>query len=81
MRYKTDSPGDILESPLKEWTFHCAITRMPEFSAPKLRTRSNTVSVDAEVPASANGVLYSLGGFSGGLTTYMQDGTLCFLEC
>ncbi|MGA7411655.1 MAG: arylsulfatase [Bryobacteraceae bacterium] len=71
-------PGDMLQSQLTEWTFPGAITRMPEFSAPKLGTRSNTVTIDADVPANASGVLYALGGFSGGLATYMQEGTLCY---
>jgi hypothetical protein len=76
--YAMFNPGDTLQSTLKEWTFSGAITRMPEFTAPKLGTRSNTVTVDADVPAKASGVLYSLGGFSGGLVTYMRDGTLCY---
>jgi arylsulfatase A-like enzyme len=76
--YALLNPGDMLQSPLKEWTFPGAITRMPEFSAPRLGTRANTVTVDAEFPANASGVLYSLGSFSGGLATYMQDGTLCY---
>ena len=47
---------------------------MPEFAAPKLGKFDNTVSMDVEVPANANGVLYSLGGFSGGLSCYVKDG-------
>jgi hypothetical protein len=30
------------------------------------------------VPANANGVLYALGGFSGGLTLYVKDGVLSY---
>jgi len=51
---------------------------MPKFSAPKLGTSVNTVAIDADVPANASGVLYALGGFSGGLSTYMQDSRLCY---
>jgi hypothetical protein len=54
------------------------LTLMPEFSAPRLGTRANTVIVDADFPPNASGVLYSLGSFCGGLATYMQDGTLCY---
>ena len=32
--------------------------------------------MDVDVPANANGVLYALAGFSGGVTTYMKDGFL-----
>ena len=41
---------------------------MPEFTAPKLGKFDNTVSVDVDVSANANGFLYALGGFSGGLS-------------
>ncbi len=34
------------------------------------------VTIDAEIPAKANGVLYKLGGFAGGLTCYVQGGVL-----
>jgi arylsulfatase len=48
------------------------MTRMPEFTAPKLGSVDNLVTVDAEIPPGANGVLYALGSFSGGLTTYCK---------
>jgi hypothetical protein len=43
-----------------------------------LGNRPNVVTIYADVPANANGVLYSLGGFSGGLATYVKDGTLSY---
>jgi arylsulfatase len=67
-----------LAPPYTSWTFPGAITRMPEFAAPALGNKPNVVTVDAEVPANASGVLYSLGGFSGGLTLYVKDGTLSY---
>jgi arylsulfatase len=51
---------------------------MPEFAAPALGNKPNIVTIDADVPAHANGVLYALGGFSGGLTCYVMDGTLSY---
>ena len=33
--------------------------RMPELAAPALGNRSNRVTIDAEIPAEANGVLSS----------------------
>ncbi len=65
-------------SPYTSWTFPGAITRMPEFTAPALGNKPNVVTVDADVPANANGVIYALGGFSGGLTLYVKDGTLAY---
>jgi arylsulfatase len=32
--------------------------------------------MDVDVPANANGVLYALAGFSGGITCYVKDGFL-----
>ena len=51
---------------------------MPEVAAPALGNKENLVSVDVDVPTSANGVLYALGGFSGGLTLYVKDGVLSY---
>jgi hypothetical protein len=71
-------PEAKLSSPYNEWNFAGDITRMPEFLAPALGTKPNVVTVDADIPANANGVLYALGAFSGGLTTYVKEGILCY---
>lgn len=71
-------PEDLPSTPYTDWTFSGPITGMPEFTAPKLGKVDNTVSMDIEVPENANGVLYALGGFSGGLTCYVKDGVLCY---
>jgi arylsulfatase A-like enzyme len=64
--------------PYTSWTFPGAITRMPELTAPALGNKDNLISIDADVPADANGVIYALGGFSGGLTCYVKDGVLSY---
>jgi len=64
--------------PYTEWTFSGSMTRMPEFTAPALGNKENIVTVDANIPENANGVIYSLGGFSGGLSLYVQDGVLSY---
>jgi arylsulfatase A-like enzyme len=69
-------PEDMISTPYTEWTFSGPITGMPEFTAPKLGKLNNNVSMQVEVPANANGVLYALGGFSGGLSLYVKDGLL-----
>ena len=66
-------PEDAPASPYTEWAFDHPITNMPESTAPKLGKVSNLVTMDVDVPEKANGVLYALAGFSGGLTCYMQD--------
>ena len=71
-------PEDTPASKLTEWTFDTPITRMPEPAAPKLGKVDSLVTMDLDVPANANGVLYALAGFSGGLTCYVKDGFLCY---
>ena len=51
---------------------------MPEFCAPALGNKPNVVTIDADIPVSANGVLYKLGANSGGLTCFVEDGVLCY---
>jgi arylsulfatase A-like enzyme len=67
-----------LAPPYTSWTLPGAITRIPEFAAPTLGNKHNVVSVDVDVPANASGVIYALGGFSGGLALYVKDGVLSY---
>jgi arylsulfatase len=71
-------PEDGVKSPYTEWNFSGSMTRMPEFTAPKLGSFSNLATVDADIPANADGVIYSLGAFSGGLSLFAKDGLLCY---
>lgn len=58
--------------------FDATTTRMPEFTAPPIGKRSNHVAIDIEVGKDASGVLYALGGASGGGTVYMDEGQLFY---
>jgi arylsulfatase len=69
-------PEDAPRSAATAWTFEGAMTRMSESAAPKLGIVDTVVSMEVDVPANANGVLYALGGFGGGLTCYVKDGVL-----
>ncbi len=71
-------PEDRITSPYRNWTFDASTHRMPEFAAPGLGRQSNRVTIQAELPENATGVLYSLGGFSGGLTLFMDGGQLFY---
>jgi arylsulfatase A-like enzyme len=71
-------PDLRISTPYTEWTFAGNMTRMPEFTAPALGNKENIVTLEAEIPANANGVLYALGAFSGGLSLYVQDGVLSY---
>jgi len=71
-------PEQRISPPYAEWTFSGDTVRMPEFCAPALGNKPNVVTIDADIPASANGVLYKLGANSGGLTCFVEDGVLCY---
>ncbi len=71
-------PDLRVATPYTEWTFSGDVTRMPEFTAPSLGSRENVVTIDADIPAHANGTLYALGGFSGGLSCYLVDGRISY---
>ena len=71
-------PEDAPASHLTEWTFDTPITGMPKSAAPKLGKVSNLVTMEVDAPADANGVLYALAGFSGGITCYVKEGILTY---
>ncbi len=71
-------PEDAPASPLTQWTFDQPITGMPESAAPKLGKVSSRLTMAVDVPQNANGVLFALAGFSGGITCYIKDGILCY---
>jgi arylsulfatase len=71
-------PEDRVKTPYTTWRFDSTTTRMPEFTAPGLGRESNRVTIDADVGEKASGVLYALGGASGGLTLYMDEGELVY---
>jgi arylsulfatase len=71
-------PEDRVATPYKSWVFDASTRRMPEFTAPGLGRASSTVVIDVDVPENASGVLYALGGFSGGLALFMDKGHLAF---
>jgi arylsulfatase A-like enzyme len=71
-------PEDRIKTPYTRWRFDASTTRMPEFTAPGLGRESNRVIIEAEFGENASGVLYALGGASGGLTLFMDQGRLTY---
>ena len=61
-----------------EWHFGPHDTRLSEMSVPNIKSRDNVVTVDAQFPEHANGVLFTLGNTSGGLTLFARDGYLVY---
>ena len=71
-------PEDGVRSPYTSWQFDASTVRLPEFAAPPLGKRSNQVSLDIEIGEDASGVLYALGGSSGGVSVYLDQGQLVY---
>ena len=72
-------PEDRVKTPYTNWIFDASTTRAcPSSPRPGLGRESNLVTIDAEVGANASGVLYALGGASGGLALYMDEGQLVY---
>jgi arylsulfatase len=71
-------PEDRIRSPYTSWRFDATTTRMPEFTAPGLGRESNHVTIDATLKEDASGVLYALGGASGGLSLFMDKGHIVY---
>lgn len=62
---------------LTEWTFTGEHDRVPEVLGPKFTSGANSLTtVDADVPESASGVLFAVGGIGGGFTAYLDRGFL-----
>ncbi|WP_295441066.1 arylsulfatase [uncultured Thiodictyon sp.] len=71
-------PEDRIKTPYTSWQFDATTTRMPEFTAPGPGRETNHVTIDATLREQATGVLYALGGASGGLTLYLDQGILVY---
>lgn len=71
-------PEDRISPPYTEWEMDGDTVRVPEFCAPALGNRPNTVTIELTVSEGTNGVLYKLGGAGGGLTCYLLDGVLTY---
>ncbi|HEX6365200.1 MAG TPA: arylsulfatase, partial [Agromyces sp.] len=71
-------PEDRISPPYTEWEMSGDTVRVPEFCAPALGNRPNTVTMQVTLGERANGVLYKLGGAGGGLTCFFVDGVLTY---
>lgn len=71
-------PEDRPQSPYTEWEMFDSSLRIPESAAPTLGNRSSVVTIEADVPAAASGVLYKLGQAAGGLTLYLDEGRVFY---
>lgn len=65
-------------NPATEFHYTQAVVGVPEFAGPKVGSRSNLVTINADIAADSSGVLYALGAFSGGLALWVDKGKLYY---
>lgn len=70
------SPQSAPQNPATEFHYTQDVVGVPEFAGPKVGARSNLVVIDAELKPDSSGVLFALGGFSGGLALWVHEGKL-----
>jgi hypothetical protein len=71
-------PDAAPRNPATEFRYTQDVVAVPEKVAPKLGAVSNLVTINAELRPDSAGVLYALGGFSGGLALWFEDGKLTY---
>lgn len=71
-------PEDAPSNPATEFNFTQEVVGVPEFTAPKVGARSNLVTIEADLQQGAEGVLYALGAFSGGVSLFVDQGKLIY---
>lgn len=71
-------PEYVQQNPATEFQYTTDVIGVPEATAPKLGLRSSLVTIDAILKSDSSGVLYSLGGFSGGLACWVDKGKIYF---
>jgi arylsulfatase len=70
------NPQYAPKNPATEFNYSADVTPVLEASGPKVGSRSNLLVVDAELNPGSAGVVYALGGFSGGLSLWIDNGVL-----
>jgi arylsulfatase len=72
------SPQSAPQNPATEFDYTQDVVGIPEPAGPKFGGRSNLVAIETELKSDSMGVLYALGGFSGGLSLWVDKGKLSF---
>jgi len=71
-------PEFVQQNPATEFTYTPDVIQIPEASAPKLGLRSSLVTINAELKPDSAGVLYAVGGYSGGVAAWIDQGKVRF---
>jgi arylsulfatase len=74
--YMPLNPQEMKRSTNTEWTLFEGMTRIPESQAPNVRNGNLRAEIELEAPRNANGVIFAMGGYAGGVTLYAYKGEL-----
>jgi len=72
------NPQAMKRSTNTERSLFEGMTRIPESEAPNVRNGKVRAEIEAEVPEKVNGVIFAMGGYTGGLSLFAVDGTLYY---
>jgi arylsulfatase len=72
------NPQEMKRTANTEWTFFDGITRIPESQAPNVRNGNLRAEIEATVPRRVDGVIFAMGGYTGGVSLYAANGTLYY---
>ena len=76
--YRLLNPGDQPGTQVSQLVFYGPLAGEPEFPMPRIGFRNNTITQEIDNPGDAEGVLYAVGSFAGGLTLYAKDNRLTY---
>ena len=62
----------------RDWHYGPDTALIPELVAANIRSRDNVITVDADFPENANGVLLKYGATGGGIALFVKDGYLVY---
>ncbi|MEK6481043.1 arylsulfatase [Catalinimonas sp. 4WD22] len=69
-------PEELKVSPRSEFNYPGSTIRVPESNAPRVGLLNHKATIEVDMPANAEGVLFALAGYAGGLSFYVKDGVL-----
>ena len=71
-------PEYTVQNPATEFFYTSDVIEVPEATAPKLGLRHSVVKIDVQLQPDSQGVLYSLGGYSGGVAAWVDEGRVFY---
>ena len=71
-------PEYTQQNPATEFSYTSDVIEVPEATGPKLGLRSSVVTIETNLQAECEGVLYSIGGYAGGVAAWVDQGQVFY---